>query len=96
MSGKELVEGLEVRRLLIVHVGHQRAKVRVTVDDRGGLRGVDESCGKLAGLVDAELRECVSVECCGSELESGRSNGVRRNERGKTYCRGEEVLLLLG
>lgn len=41
--------------LLVVHVGHQGAEVRVLADDDGALGGVDEGCGEFAGLVDSEL-----------------------------------------
>lgn len=52
----EGVEGVEVRGLLVVHVLHERAEVRVGADDRGRLRGVDERGGEFASLVDAEGR----------------------------------------
>lgn len=51
----EVVEGGEMGGLLVVHVGHEGAEVRVLAGDDGGLGGVDEGCGELAGLVDSEL-----------------------------------------
>lgn len=41
--------------LLVVHVSHQGAEMRVLADDDGALSGVDEGCGEFAGLVDSEL-----------------------------------------
>lgn len=41
--------------LLVVHVSHQGAEMRVLADDEGVLGGIDESCGEFAGLVDSEL-----------------------------------------
>lgn len=38
---------------LVVHVFHQRSEVRMRGHDRRRLRGIDEGCGQLAGLVDS-------------------------------------------
>lgn len=34
---------------------HQWPQMRVRFDDEWRLRGVDECCGKFAGLIDSEL-----------------------------------------
>jgi len=52
---KQLVEELEVPDLLVVHVAHERAQVGVRPDHGRGLGCVDEGCGELARLVDAQL-----------------------------------------
>lgn len=51
----EGVEGVEVGGLLVVHVRHERAEVRVAADEGGSLGRVDEGSGEFAGLVDAQL-----------------------------------------
>lgn len=43
-----------MRRLLVVHVLHERTQRGVPRDERRGLAGVDEGGGELAGLVDAQ------------------------------------------
>jgi hypothetical protein len=54
--GDERVEGRQVARFLLVHVLHEGPQVWLAREDRGGLRLVDERCGELAGLVDAQGR----------------------------------------
>lgn len=54
MLRDQLVEGGEVARLLVVHVLHEWPQMGVGAHDRRRLRFVDEGCGQLAGLVDAE------------------------------------------
>lgn len=49
------VEGVKMVRLLVVHVLHQWAEVRMLSDEGRCLRGVDEGGGELACLVDPEL-----------------------------------------
>lgn len=53
MPRKQLVEEREVRDLLVVHVAHERAQVRVRPDHGRRLGFVDQGCGELARLVDA-------------------------------------------
>ena len=42
-----------------VHMLHQWSKVWVRFDDEWRLRGINECCGKFAGLIDSELEELV-------------------------------------
>ena len=51
----EGVERAEVSGFLLVHVGHERAEVRMAGYDGCGLGCVDFGGGEFAGLVDAEL-----------------------------------------
>lgn len=54
MFGEQEVELCKVARFLVVHVFHQRAKVRVRFGYWRRLGGVNEGCGQLAGLIHAE------------------------------------------
>lgn len=55
MPRESLVEEREMPDFLVVHVPHDGAEVWVGADHGRRLRFVDEGCGELAGLVDAEL-----------------------------------------
>lgn len=52
--GNELVEILEVAVFLIVHVLHERSKVRVRADEGWRLRRVYQNCCKFTSLIDAQ------------------------------------------
>lgn len=49
-----MIEGGEVTGFLIIHMRHQGTQMRMCICDWRGLRGVDQGCCELAGLVDAQ------------------------------------------
>lgn len=49
-----MVEFVEVASLLIIHVFHQRSKMRVRLSNWRCLGSVDKSCGQLASMVHTE------------------------------------------
>lgn len=55
MFGEESREGGEVSSFLRIHMVHELAQVRVGFEDRRRLRSVNESGGKLAGMVHTKL-----------------------------------------
>lgn len=55
MFSEESGEGREVPCFLGVHVVHELAEVRVGFNDGRRLSSVDESSGKLAGMVHTKL-----------------------------------------
>ena len=60
MLGYDLVEVLEVTSLLVVHVFHERAKMRMGSDCGWSLSLIYENSGKFASLIYSEL-ETVSL-----------------------------------
>lgn len=54
MVGQKVIELLEVAGLLIIHMLHQRSKMRVCLSNRRCLGSVDKCCGQLASMIHAE------------------------------------------
>lgn len=51
MLGKQMIEMREVTSFLIVHVLHQRAKMRMGLDNGWRLGGIDAGGGQFAGVI---------------------------------------------
>lgn len=82
MLGKQVIEGFEVSCFLIVHVFHERAKMRVGCDNAWILVSIYESSGELASLIDTQLRPSQYV-----------TDGA--GSSGHTYSAAEEISLSL-
>jgi len=54
MVSQQVIESLEMARFLVVHVLHQRTKMRVCLCYWRRLGCVDESCSQFSSMVDAE------------------------------------------
>ena len=54
MVSQEVVESFEMASFLIVHVLHQRTKMRVCLCNWRSLSRVDEGCSQFSSMIDAE------------------------------------------
>lgn len=95
MLRNKLVEYLQVACFLVVHVLHQRPKVRVGADHVGGLGGVDEGRCEFTSLVDAqgtfEELSLLLAEGVSRFGGTGSAGGRRMSALGAHSCRGEEI-----
>ena len=81
MLSYDVIEVFEVAGLLVIHVFHQRSKMRMGLDHGRRLSCVYKHGGKLPGLVDTKLVSC--------------QDKTRDGDLRGTYSTVQKVFLLL-